>query len=120
MPTCFTQTLPPPIHPSTRHTLTAHPPPSPPTDEEDEEEKKPKTKKVTETVTEWKALNDNQVGIQRPGSWAESRPARHMPHHETPPQQAGRQRMLATAQAVQALAASCRTCQIPPTPPTQK
>lgn len=31
-------------------------------DEDDEEEKKPKTKKVTETVTEWKALNDNQVG----------------------------------------------------------
>ena len=30
-------------------------------EEEDEAEKKPKTKKVTETVTEWKALNDNQV-----------------------------------------------------------
>ena len=30
-------------------------------DEEEEEEKKPKTKKVTETITEWKALNDNQV-----------------------------------------------------------
>jgi hypothetical protein len=33
----------------------------PPADEEEEEEKKPKTKKVTENVAEWKALNDNQV-----------------------------------------------------------
>lgn len=34
----------------------------PPADEDEDEEKKPKTKKVTETITEWKALNDNQVG----------------------------------------------------------
>ncbi|KAL4424759.1 hypothetical protein ABPG77_000799, partial [Micractinium sp. CCAP 211/92] len=35
-------------------------------DEDDEEEKKPKTKKVTETITEWKALNDNQALWLRP------------------------------------------------------
>ena len=31
-------------------------------DEDEDEDKTPKTKKVTETITEWKALNDNQVG----------------------------------------------------------
>ncbi|KAL4437152.1 hypothetical protein ABPG75_004291 [Micractinium tetrahymenae] len=41
-------------------------------DEEEEEEKKPKTKKVSETITEWKALNDNQaLWLRPPGNVSE-------------------------------------------------
>lgn len=41
-------------------------------DEDEEEEKKPKTKKVSETITEWKALNDNQaLWLRPPGNVSE-------------------------------------------------